>query len=233
MSGIEIQGHRGVSSALENTIQAFDQAIKEGADSVEFDIQWSNDGKLFLIHDNQIIIGDKSVLVSELSYAAIKASALDPNLYPLLEEVLVYYADQESSLILDIELKDQGLPLERVEELMLLIKRFEKKLSLRLRSFEQRFIPTFLTAAHIQVGLVTDHDNEEWLEEARTLGVHYVCPHSSRVDKTLVDHAHQFGMRVIPWTVNSEEQLKYVMDCGVDGITTDHPGKLKEYYAKL
>lgn len=45
-------GHRGTRTKIdENTINAFDKAIKSGADYIEFDVRKTKDGKLIIIHD--------------------------------------------------------------------------------------------------------------------------------------------------------------------------------------
>lgn len=44
-----------------------------------------------------------------------------------------------------------------------------------------------------------------------------------------VDQAHKEGIEVNVWTVNSEEDMKYFYDLGVDYVTTDHPDKMIEF----
>jgi glycerophosphoryl diester phosphodiesterase len=39
----------------------------------------------------------------------------------------------------------------------------------------------------------------------------------------LVERCHEAGVKIIPWTVNSEKDLKYLMGLGVDGVITDYP----------
>lgn len=52
MSYIPVFAHRGASSIhLENTVQAFLAAVKEGTDGVEFDIHCTKDGVLVIYHD--------------------------------------------------------------------------------------------------------------------------------------------------------------------------------------
>ncbi len=41
-----------------------------------------------------------------------------------------------------------------------------------------------------------------------------------------VEQAHKNDVEVNVWTANSEEDMKYFIDLGVDYITTDHPDKL-------
>ena len=50
-----IIGHRGASSvAPENTLIAFERAIADGADGVEFDVQLASDGRPVVIHDSTL-----------------------------------------------------------------------------------------------------------------------------------------------------------------------------------
>lgn len=49
-------GHRGASeSAPENTMEAMKLAFQQGARGIEFDIQVSKDGQVFLLHDNTLL----------------------------------------------------------------------------------------------------------------------------------------------------------------------------------
>ena len=51
-SGLLIIGHRGASArAPENTHAAFDLALREGADGIEFDVRLARDGVPVVIHD--------------------------------------------------------------------------------------------------------------------------------------------------------------------------------------
>jgi glycerophosphoryl diester phosphodiesterase len=45
------------------------------------------------------------------------------------------------------------------------------------------------------------------------------------VNKSYVNAAHKEGVKVNVWTVNPEERIKYMIDCGVDGIITDCPDR--------
>ena len=47
--------------------------------------------------------------------------------------------------------------------------------------------------------------------------------------KNLTDEAHEFGMRVVPWTVNSTKDIAALYEMGVDGIITDRPWVLREF----
>ena len=50
-----ICAHRGASDTHpENTIEAFREAIRLGAQMIEFDVTFSRDGQLVLIHDSTV-----------------------------------------------------------------------------------------------------------------------------------------------------------------------------------
>ncbi len=61
-----IIAHRGASAvAPENTLAAFQKAVKVGADGIEFDVQLAKDGVPVVFHDSELQrIGQKQGLVS-------------------------------------------------------------------------------------------------------------------------------------------------------------------------
>jgi glycerophosphoryl diester phosphodiesterase len=52
------------------------------------------------------------------------------------------------------------------------------------------------------------------------------CPDFRFLDAALVRQCHAEGVRVVPWTVNSPEDWRRLLNWGVDGITTDFPDRL-------
>ena len=52
-------------------------------------------------------------------------------------------------------------------------------------------------------------------------GLHVLAPR-------LVDAAHRRGLEVHAWTINEEEDMRRLIDLGVDGIITDYPDRLLE-----
>ena len=51
------------------------------------------------------------------------------------------------------------------------------------------------------------------------------------VTEAMVEHAHDFGIEVVPWTVDDEATMRKLIDDGVDGIITDYPNVLREVMA--
>jgi glycerophosphoryl diester phosphodiesterase len=48
-------------------------------------------------------------------------------------------------------------------------------------------------------------------------------PNYQLVDREMIEKAHKNGMDVIPWTVNRVDEMKELLQIGVDGIITDYP----------
>lgn len=61
---------------------------------------------------------------------------------------------------------------------------------------------------------------------AQAIGAHIVAPHHRSVDRATVSRAHALGLGVLPWTVNEPEDLRRVIDAGVDGLVTDYPQRV-------
>ena len=64
---------------------------------------------------------------------------------------------------------------------------------------------------------------------AHSLGIDNVSPFFKEITKELTDEAHELGMKVVPWTVNSIEDMETLYDMGVDGMTTDRPWVMREF----
>jgi glycerophosphoryl diester phosphodiesterase len=64
------------------------------------------------------------------------------------------------------------------------------------------------------------------VELARDLGAEIISPNLDWITGPVVRALHAAGVRVIPWTANTEEEWARLLDLGVDGIITDDPGGL-------
>jgi len=53
-------------------------------------------------------------------------------------------------------------------------------------------------------------------------------PRFEDIDLAAVAEAHDLGLAVIPWTVNTPEVMAQLIDWAVDGIITDYPDRLRE-----
>ena len=54
------------------------------------------------------------------------------------------------------------------------------------------------------------------------------CPDFKDVTTKNVTEAHSYGLRIVPWTVDTNEAMDRMINCQVDGIITNRPDRLKE-----
>ncbi|EKE01051.1 MAG: hypothetical protein ACD_21C00230G0001 [uncultured bacterium] len=53
-------------------------------------------------------------------------------------------------------------------------------------------------------------------------------PESKELNKNNASEAHKYNLKIIPWTVNTEREMKRMIDLPVDGIITDRPDILRQ-----
>lgn len=62
---------------------------------------------------------------------------------------------------------------------------------------------------------------------AAAQGYDVISPTFRSVTPGMIAEAHELGLPVIPWTVNTTADMQRLMDLGVDGIITDYPTRLR------
>ncbi|WP_308470535.1 MULTISPECIES: alkaline phosphatase [unclassified Arthrobacter] len=62
---------------------------------------------------------------------------------------------------------------------------------------------------------------------AAAAGYDVLSPIATTVTAEMIRDAHRAGLPVIPWTVNTAEDMNDLIDTGVDGIITDYPTLLR------
>lgn len=68
----------------------------------------------------------------------------------------------------------------------------------------------------------------DYVKAAHAIGADVVSPYWEELSPQLVQEAHDLGMKVVPWTVNSPKAMNMLIDMGVDGMISDKPWVLRE-----
>lgn len=63
---------------------------------------------------------------------------------------------------------------------------------------------------------------------AKSLGVDVISPYYKECDSKMIKNAHEYGMLVIPWTIDDRLEMERFVSMGIDGIITDYPDILRE-----
>lgn len=99
-----------------------------------------------------------------------------------------------------------------------------------IQSFDFRVLQYFRNQ-YPNVRLSQLIENERtWQENVEELGFKpevYSCYYKSLTEE-IVNELHEAGIKVIPWTINEVEEMRELIEWGVDGIITDYPDRVKE-----
>jgi glycerophosphoryl diester phosphodiesterase len=214
---ILLLGHRGAREyAPENTIAAFDLALRHGAHGFEFDVRSTRDRQSVICHDPKF----RRLVIRRHTLKQLRAAAASPKqMPPTLEGVLERYS---RSAFLNIEVKVRGL-----EELVVrAVQRAKPQ-----RYFISSFLPGVIRRLHeldstLVLGALAQ---SRWqLRRWKILPVSYVVPHYHLLSRRLVEKLHAADKRVVAWTVNRPRQVRRAADLGVDGIISDDTKLLVE-----
>jgi glycerophosphoryl diester phosphodiesterase len=223
---------------LENTMTAFGNAVAMGYTHVETDVHLTRDGRLVAFHDRRLDrVSDAQGLIRELSWSQVAHATLgDDEHVPLLTDVLDAWPD----LNLNIDLKAPGT----AAPLWHLIEERGLHDQVCVGSFSQRNISQFrrlsqgtVATAAAEAGTALARFGPEWLTSllrtpADVFQVPATIPLRGRsmpvVTRGLVDVAHRHGKQVHVWTIDDPDEMRRLLDLGVDGLVSDRIDILKD-----
>ncbi len=137
---------------------------------------------------------------------------------------------------------------EHTEKLIQIIEKFKVVDRSTIQSFDMRtlvvskqknskiktsalFVPTYFQGFMMTIGLGNGY-RETILNSAKEKNADIISPYFLYVTPKFVKTSHDKGMMVIPWTVNTEKEMRRLVSCGVDGIISDYPDMLDQVVRK-
>ncbi|MEW6718775.1 MAG: glycerophosphodiester phosphodiesterase family protein [Chloroflexota bacterium] len=230
-----IFAHRGASAyAPENTLAAFELAVKQGAHAIELDAKLCADGQVVVIHDTTVDrTTDGSGRVGDLPLEALREldageffdASFRGERIPTLSEVLESIGRR---LWINIELTNYTTPNDALPAKAAELVRHH---GLQERVIFSSFNPLTLNRMKKELPRVP----KGWLIAPGSWGAwswrllrgyishEAVHPASQIVSPGWVTRIHLQGRRVHVYTVNRVEEIKRLLDWDVDGIFTDDP----------
>ena len=224
--------HRGASGTFpENTLSAFRAAIDAGADMCELDVQLTRDGAVVVIHDDTVDrTTDGKGEVAELTVeeikrldagAKFKGGAIQGERIPTLDEV---FDVTSGKCGLNIELK-AGSVEHQVAQIMQARDAFSDSI---VSSFDWEHLKKIQQLHfNIRVGLLAEEKPVDLMMNAVAMRAHSINPRWDMVTADLCKAAHERGLNVYTWTVDADARMRALIECGVDGIMTNYPERLR------
>jgi glycerophosphoryl diester phosphodiesterase len=245
---VEIVAHRGASfDAPENTLAAIKLAWEQNADASEFDIFLTKDGKIVVIHDPTTnrtagVAGKVAEMTLEqlrkLDVGKWKGAQFAGEKIPTLDEMLATVPAGKRVFIevkcgpeivpeLDRVLKASGLKPEQTA-----IISFHAEVIAAVKKVRPD-LPAYWIVSLAPKGQ-KPRTAEELIKKAKEIQADGLdlSANAEILDKTFGDQVKQAGLKLYVWTVNDVELAKKMIAAGVESITTDKPGWLREQLAK-
>ncbi len=236
--GVLAFAHRGGAahpdlSGLENTMAAFEHAVALGYDYLETDVHATRDGVLLAFHDDVLerVTGQVGVIYDQ-RYGDL-AGALVGGAHPIprLADLMEHFPQAR----FNIDIKSQGAN----EPLARLLERTGAHDRVLIGSFDEAVIRMFRKSLHKPVatacGPVAAAANRAGLPVRGLLrddGVAFQVPHRHHgvrvVTEQFVRRAHSGGRHVHVWTIDDPDEMRDLLDLGVDGIFTDRTDLLRD-----
>jgi glycerophosphoryl diester phosphodiesterase len=248
MSKPLIIGHRGASaSAPENTLIAFELAMTEGADGIEFDVQLASDDVPVVIHDGSLKrTGLRPELVRQLS--SIELARIDVGTWfnnkfpnrakdefikarvPTLEEVMECFKKRDTVLYIEMKFTvDDYTKLAR--NVARLIEKHDLIDQVVVESFAldsiceiKRLNLDIRTAALFEPKLSRPVPSARtMIDKALAHEADAIALHRSLATTRAVEKATQSGLSTVVWTVDQPTWVAKAQRCGIDALITNRP----------
>jgi glycerophosphoryl diester phosphodiesterase len=225
--------HRGgASEAPENTMPAFEHAVRLGYRYVETDVHVTADGVLLAFHDDVLDrVTDRTGVIADLPYdevAKAKVSGKEP--IPRLDELLTAWPD----LRVNIDPKADGAvdPLAAVITSCdaadrVCIGSFSDERLARMRELVPGICTSLGPMGILALGLAAaglDHDDIP--APCAQVPTHF--GDNEVVTPAFVEEANRRGMQIHVWTIDEADEMERLLDLGVHGLMTDRNQVLKD-----
>jgi glycerophosphoryl diester phosphodiesterase len=248
-SGVLVMAHQGGKGLWpENTLYAFEHAVELGVDVLEMDIHSTADEILVVMHDDTVDdTTDGTGPIQEYSFDELKK--LDAGYFwsengetypfrgrgitvPALEELFEAFPD----VLMNIEIKQREPSI--VAPLCEMIHAYNREDITLVASFDSHTVKAFRAECPSVASAASESEvraffilNTVLLSAAyRPQAEAFQIPEFSGglhvLTERFVESAARHNIDVHVWTVNEEDDMRRMIDTGVNGIITDYPDRL-------
>jgi len=225
----KVVAHRGawkVAGNPQNSIASFQEAVRLGCEGSEFDVWMTKDGVLVANHDADFL----GMPVETSTYKELLQQQL-PNgeNIPTVEEYIKEGMKQNTTKLV-FEIKTSGISKERSLELaeksVQLVKDLGAEKWVDYIAFDYDIcLKVIEKDPSANVAYLNGDKTPAELKQAGFWGLDYNI-NVMRKNPHWIKEAHDLGLTVNVWTVNKEEDMKWLLSEDVAFISTDEPEML-------
>jgi glycerophosphoryl diester phosphodiesterase len=228
---VEITGHRGSKvRAPENTLSALRQAIAEGADYAEIDVQTTADGVVVLLHDADLMrVASVKRRLRDINFDELSgidvgswfAPEFSSERIPTLQEAIDL---ARGRIKLNIELKFTWPDPTLTEKVGGIIVRngFVSECVVSSLNF-QALTEIKQKFPELKAGFIV----LQAVGNLSRMGADFLSISAARATPRVVRDVHRRGEAVHVWTVNDLNNALSMIEMGVDNIITDEPAEIR------
>src|ERR1700693_1918742 len=227
--------HRGASaSAPENTMSAFEEALRLKADMIELDLQTTRDGRWVVMHDFDMKrTCGKKLKVAEMTgeeIGTLEAGSWFSKRFfgekiPRIEEVLEWAGGKIS---LNLEIK--GASVQSARDLEFLVKEIHSRgrsSEILVSSFNWNTLRTLRNIdRELHIGLLVNREGiAQYLHEALLLRAFSIHLPGKKVTPKVLAKIAELELPVYVYTLNSLREIEKFIKSGADGFFTNFPDR--------
>ena len=235
-------GHRGDRLRTpEQTMPAFVEAVRAGADAIELDVQWTKDQRMVLIHDWTVDRTTSSTgTVTEMTYSEIRAcdagSWFGPQFrgaqVPAFEEVLAFAA-KHRQLSINVEIKNPQVAETQARACLNALIAAGVAHRTIVSSFDPPALATFRSVdpqGRIPSGLIS-RGEPHTLEQIQASGGTYYMPRWWKLTKERVEELRAAGIKIWLWPAITEQDFESAYALQPDAIVVDSVSDYRRWLA--
>lgn len=229
------RGYHGAGGPHENSMAAFQTAVRLGVDTLETDIRRTSDGVLVLHHDPKLADGRR---IKDLAFAELPPL---PDGQPIAQLEDVADLARRTGVKLAAEIKEGGYEHQVVTELAARMPMpqaelisFDRKAIAAVEAIDSSIttgvlaprIPEWLRLSPLYPAGLWLMDKLDWhpsLTAAAKAGADYVTVEHRMVTDNYMCAAREHGFGVHAWTVDDPVRMRELTAAGVEALVTDRP----------
>jgi glycerophosphoryl diester phosphodiesterase len=225
-----VVGHRGASAyVLENTRESFLQAFQMGADMVELDVHESLDRQFVVIHDRDLRrVSGKKDLIQQTHSQILRSTELRNKKKLLFLHEVFQLLPVTLGIIIELKsirsFKQMGdFVAARMKERRVILASFDLSLIRRVQEYSPGLPFGVVSRTLTNIG------------KASHMGINFenVFLDFQALNPKTIHELSLHHLRIFAWTVDRTEDIRRMIDLGVDGIISNRPDVVRRILGEL
>lgn len=201
-----LTAHTGCEGTKHNSLEAIRKGYECGADTVEFDVNFTAEGVPVLAHDSAadstVTLAEAFELIAELPEITVNVDCKTTKNLKAVREIAEQYGVKDRIFYTGIEEKDVSAVKEQTPDITYWLN-FRPK-----RKKDKAYLNSVA-------------------DKVQSLGAVGINLNHKNCTRELVELFHKRGLLVSVWTIKTEFDMIKALNLGADNITTRKPGTLR------